>query len=57
MAVDLPSRTGTGLAKLKYDPNLGSQGGLLFPDGTVWEKSGPLVRKPQSDQQWKGEEW
>ncbi|CAK0793572.1 unnamed protein product [Prorocentrum cordatum] len=48
MAVDLPSKSGSKLAKLTFDPSLGNQGGLIFPDGTVWEKSGPLVRKTQS---------
>lgn len=56
MEVDLPFAPVAGLAKLRFDPDVGSQGGLIFPDGTVWEKAGPLVRKSQSVE-WKGEQW
>jgi len=49
MSVDLPSKSGVASAKLKFNPEMGTQGGLVFPDGTEWHKSGPLVRESKPD--------
>lgn len=43
MSIDLSPKGGPTEMKVKFDSGLGSEGGLVFPDGTSWKKISGLA--------------